>query len=80
MTHGKPDPSNTILLTPKQELLQSAIGDTEKKLEALEQALNMAAEAFGTMVEDGNLKFITSLSWFGATYDSGAVGAVFQDC
>ncbi|MCC2256308.1 hypothetical protein LKD70_18185 [Ruminococcus sp. CLA-AA-H200] len=34
----KLDPSNTILLAQKQELLQSAIGDTEKKLEALEQA------------------------------------------
>ena len=32
----KLDPSNTILLAQKQELLQSAIGDTEKKLEALE--------------------------------------------
>ena len=29
----KLDPSNTILLAQKQELLQSAIGDTEKKLE-----------------------------------------------
>ena len=27
----KLDPSNTILLVQKQELLQSAIGDTEKK-------------------------------------------------
>ena len=34
----KLDPSNTILLAQKQELLQSAIGDTEKKLEALEKA------------------------------------------
>ena len=34
----KLDPSNTILLAQKQELLQSVIGDTEKKLEALEQA------------------------------------------
>ena len=34
----KLDPSNTVLLAQKQELLQSAIGDTEKKLQALEQA------------------------------------------
>ena len=34
----KLDPSNTILLAQKQEPLQSVIGDTEKKLEALEQA------------------------------------------
>ena len=34
-----------------------------------QQALNMAAEAFGTMAEDGNLKFITSLTSVGETYD-----------
>ena len=34
----KLDPSNTVLLAQKQELLQAAIGDTEKKLEDLEQA------------------------------------------
>ena len=33
----KLDPSNTILLAQKQELLQSAIGDTEKELEATDQ-------------------------------------------
>ena len=42
----KLDPSNTILLAQKQELLQAAIGDTEKKLEALEQAQEDVAEAF----------------------------------
>ena len=41
----KLDPSNTILLAQKQELLQSAIGDTEKKLEALEQAQEDVAKA-----------------------------------
>src|SRR5699024_1405862 len=35
-----------------------------------QQALNMAAEAFGTMAEDGNLKFITSLTSVGEAYDS----------
>lgn len=38
----KLDPSNTILLAQKQE----AIGDTEKKLEALEQAQEDVAKAF----------------------------------
>lgn len=42
----KLDPSNTILLVQKQELLQSAIGDTEKKLQALEQAQTDVAKAF----------------------------------
>ena len=37
----KLDPSNTVLLAQKQELLQEAIGDTEKKLEALEKPRRM---------------------------------------
>ena len=40
-----------------------------------QEALNMAAQAFGTMVEDGNLKFITSLTSVGETYDSVAGSA-----
>ena len=35
-----------------------------------QDALNMAAKAFGTMAEDGNLKFISSLTSVGDTYDS----------
>ena len=35
----------------------------------------MAAEAFGTMAEDGNLNFITSLTSVGETYDSVAGSA-----
>lgn len=35
-----------------------------------QEALNMAAEAFGTMAEDGNLKFITSLTSVGTAYES----------
>lgn len=35
-----------------------------------QKALNMAATAFGTMAEDGNAKFITSLTTMGSTYDS----------
>ena len=42
----KLDSSNTVLLAQKQELLQQAIGDTEKKLEALEQAQEDVAKAF----------------------------------
>lgn len=42
----KLDPSDTILLAQKQELLQSAIGDMEKKLEALEQAQEEVSKAF----------------------------------
>lgn len=35
-----------------------------------QEALNLAALAFGTMAEDGTLKFITSLTSVGSTYDS----------
>lgn len=35
-----------------------------------QEALNLAALAFGTMAEDGNLKFITSLTSVRSTYDS----------
>ncbi len=40
-----------------------------------QEALNMAAQAFGTMAEDGNLKYITSLTSVGETYDSVAGSA-----
>lgn len=55
----KLDPSNTILLAQKQELLQSAIGDTEKKLEALEQAQEGVAKAFerGDLGKDQYMAF-----------------------
>ena len=55
----KLDPSNTILLAQKQELLQSAIGDTEKKLEALEQAQEDVAKAFerGDLGKDQYMAF-----------------------
>lgn len=45
-----------------------------------QEALNMAALAFGTMAEDGNLKFITSLTSVGSTYDSvaGAAQGMFD--
>lgn len=55
----KLDPSNTILLAQKQDLLQSAIGDTEKKLEALEQAQEDVAKAFerGDLGKDQYMDF-----------------------
>lgn len=55
----KLDPSNTVLLAQKQELLQAAIGDTEKKLEALEQAQEDVAKAFerGDLGKDQYMAF-----------------------
>ena len=55
----KLDPSNTILLAQKQELLQSVIGDTEKKLEALEQAQEDVEKAFerGDLGKDQYMAF-----------------------
>lgn len=55
----KLDPSNTILLAQKQELLQSAVGDTEKKLEALEQAQEDVTKAFerGDLGKDQYMAF-----------------------
>ncbi|CVI65292.1 Phage-related minor tail protein [Clostridiales bacterium CHKCI001] len=55
----KLDPSNTILLAQKQELLQSAIGDTEKKLETLEQAQEDVTKAFerGDLGKDQYMAF-----------------------
>lgn len=35
-----------------------------------QESLNMAATAFGTMAEDGNLKFIESLTSVGSAYDN----------
>ena len=55
----KPDPSNTVLLAQKQELLQQAIGDTERKLQALEQAQEEVAKAFerGDLGKDQYMAF-----------------------
>lgn len=55
----KLDPSNTILLAQKQELLQAAIGDTEKKLEVLEQAQEDVVKAFerGDLGKDQYMAF-----------------------
>lgn len=45
-----------------------------------QEAMNLAAQAFGTMAEDGNLKFISSLTSVGDTYDdvSGAAQNMFD--
>ena len=55
----KLDPSNTVLLAQKQELLQSAIGDTERKLQSLEQAQEEVTKAFerGDLGKDQYLAF-----------------------
>src|SRR5699024_745807 len=55
----KLDPSNTVLLAQKQELLQQAIGDTERKLQALEQAQEDVAKAFerGDLGKDQYMAF-----------------------
>ena len=55
----KLDPSNTVLLAQKQELLQQAIGDTERKLQALEQAQEEVAKAFerGDLGKDQYMAF-----------------------
>lgn len=52
-------PSNTVLLAQKQELLQSAIGDTEQKLQALEQAQEEVKKAFerGDLGKDQYMAF-----------------------
>lgn len=45
-----------------------------------QEAMNLAAQAFGTMAEDGNLRFISSLTSVGDTYDdvSGAAQNMFD--
>ena len=55
----KLDPSNTVLLAQKQELLQQAIGDTERKLQALEQAQEEVTKAFerGDLGKDQYMAF-----------------------
>lgn len=42
----KLDPANTVLVTPKQELLVQAIIQTEEELSALESAKEQAAATF----------------------------------
>lgn len=53
----------------QKDVIDSIVADIAN-CENQQEALNMAALAFGTMAEDGNLKFITSLTSVGSAYDS----------
>ena len=53
----------------QKEVIDSIVADIGNCTNQ-QEALNLAALAFGTMAEDGNLKFITSLTSVGSTYDS----------
>ena len=66
--HGR-----TASATQKQ-VIDSIVADIAN-CTSEQHALNMAAQAFGTMAEDGNLRFITSLTSVGETYDSVAGSA-----
>lgn len=63
----------------QEQVIDSIINDLEY-CEGQQDALNLAATAFGTMAEDGNLKFIASLTSVGDTYDnvSGKAQAFFD--
>ena len=58
----------------QKQVIDSIVADIAN-CTSQQEALNMAAQAFGTMAEDGNLKFITSLTSVGETYDSVAGSA-----
>lgn len=51
----------------QKQVIDSIVSDISNTT-SQQDALNKAATAFGTMAEDGNLKFITSLSSVGDTY------------
>ena len=51
----------------QKQVIDSIVSDIQNTT-SQQDALNLAATAFGTMAEDGNLKFITSLSSVGNTY------------
>lgn len=53
----------------QKEVIDSIVADIGSCTNQ-QEALNLAALAFGTMAEDGNLKFITSLTSVGNTYDN----------
>lgn len=53
----------------QKQVIDSIVADIDNCTNQ-QEALNLAALAFGTMAEDGNLKFITSLTSVGSTYDS----------
>ena len=63
----------------QKEVIDSIVSDIANTTNE-QDALNQAAQAFGTMAEDGNLKFITSLTSVGNTYDdvSGKAQGMFD--
>lgn len=63
----------------QKEVIDSIVADIAGTTNQ-QEALNMAAQAFGTMAEDGNLKFITSLTSVGNSYDdvSGKAQGMFE--
>lgn len=52
----------------QKQVIDSIVADI-RSCSNQQEALNMAAQAFGTMAEDGNLKFIESLTSVGTAYD-----------
>lgn len=63
----------------QKEVIDSIVADIGNCTNQ-QEALNLAALAFGTMAEDGNLKFITSLTSVGTAYDdvSGSAQNMFD--
>lgn len=63
----------------QKQVIDSIVADIAG-CENQQDALNLAAQAFGTMAEDGNLKFITSLTSVGDAYNdvSGAAQGMFD--
>ena len=53
----------------QKDVINSIIWDIDN-MATQQESLNLAATAFGTMAEDGNLKFITSLTTVGDAYDN----------
>ena len=53
----------------QKEVIDSIVEDIQGTTNQ-QDALNMAAQAFGTMAEDGSLKFISSLTSTGDAYDN----------
>lgn len=53
----------------QRQVIDSIVKDI-KQAETQQEALTLAATAFGTMAEDGTLKFITSLTSLGSTFDN----------
>jgi len=63
----------------QKEVIDSIVADIGNCTNQ-QEALNLAALAFGTMAEDGNLKFITSLTSVGTAYEgvTGSAQGMFE--